>query len=378
MTGVNTANAIIKAIRQKKGTNAQKAQPIYDIVRTFIHKKKLLLYGGSAINLLMPQGRKIYKQHDTPDYDVYSFSPKEHAFELADDIVNEGYKFTEVKPGLHKGTFKVFVDFVPVVDITGLSRGIFDRLQKRASHVMRLRTVPVDFLKMSIHLELSRPEGHIERWQKIYPRLKTLNELFPVSNACKTPTPSQGTDIAKRIISDVVKDGKGRMLTGLSAVGYYTGNNIIGVPVEVLSADMRGCAADVVGTIGGVARIIEVQGNEVVPESVTVMVGDEVICKVYGLNACAACRTVGETIVISYDGLLAHLYGSFLNKEDKNVRCAIASLLNAPPEPKNRFPSTCIGRQETFLNLKKERWESKRPLSVYRPATPKKFLSNKA
>ena len=54
-----------------------------EIVENFLKKKKLLCYGGTAINNILPKHAQFYnKEYEVPDYDFYSYSALDHAKEL--------------------------------------------------------------------------------------------------------------------------------------------------------------------------------------------------------------------------------------------------------------------------------------------------------
>ena len=92
---------------------------IISIVEAFLKKKKLVCYGGTAINNILPTEDQFYdKTIELPDYDFFSPKPLEHARELADIYFKEGFEEVEAKSGVHAGTFKVFVNYIPVADIT--------------------------------------------------------------------------------------------------------------------------------------------------------------------------------------------------------------------------------------------------------------------
>jgi len=134
---------------------------ILQTVRQFIEKRRVLCYGGTAINNLIPdKADKFYDpNYDIPDYDFYSEQPQLHAMELADIFHSQGFKSIEVKPGAHLLTFKVFVDFTGVADITYLDPAIFKRLWKENIVKEGIHYVSPNFLRMSMYLELSRPRG---------------------------------------------------------------------------------------------------------------------------------------------------------------------------------------------------------------------------
>ena len=91
----------------------------------------------------------------------------EDAIELADIYYNSGYEEVEAKAGVHHGTYKVFVNFIPIADITSISDTLYDSLKKDAISVANILYCPPNFLRMLMYLELSRPSGNISRWEKV-------------------------------------------------------------------------------------------------------------------------------------------------------------------------------------------------------------------
>ena len=79
----------------------------------------MVCYGGTAINNILPVEDQFYdKTIELPDYDFFSPKPLEHARELADIYFKGCSEEVEAKSGVHAGTFKVFVNYIPVADIT--------------------------------------------------------------------------------------------------------------------------------------------------------------------------------------------------------------------------------------------------------------------
>ena len=62
-----------------------------EIVEEFLKTKKLLCYGGTAINNILPKHAQFYnKEYEVPDYDFYSHDALKHAKELADIYYEAG------------------------------------------------------------------------------------------------------------------------------------------------------------------------------------------------------------------------------------------------------------------------------------------------
>ena len=60
---------------------------------------------------------------------------------------------------------------------------LFTILQNNCITKNNIYYAPPNFLRMSAYLELSRPDGDVSRWEKIWKRLVLLNMYFPI----KTP-----------------------------------------------------------------------------------------------------------------------------------------------------------------------------------------------
>jgi len=182
------------------------------IVEHFVKTHRVMCYGGTAINNLLPNEDRFYDpEKDIPDYDFFSETPQLHAAELADFLTNEGFKSVEVKPGVHLGTFKVFSDYIGIADISHLDKPIFEKLWKNSIEKESIHYVPPNFLRMSIYLELSRPKGDVSRWKKVYSRLMLLNKHYAVE--CPSTdekmndvylTPEIKDDIEKFLIKETI------------------------------------------------------------------------------------------------------------------------------------------------------------------------------
>jgi len=55
-------------------------------------------------------------------------------------------------------------------------------LQKDALKIAGITYAPPNFLRMGMYLELSRPDGDVSRWEKVYKRLILLNKHYPLSS----------------------------------------------------------------------------------------------------------------------------------------------------------------------------------------------------
>ena len=116
-------------IIHKQMKKIQLEDRVIHIVEKFIKDNDLICYGGSAINAMLPKDKKIYDETlDIPDYDFFSPNAYNHAKELAKLYANKGYDNVEAKSAVSVGTFKVFVNFIPIADITYIDEDIYENM----------------------------------------------------------------------------------------------------------------------------------------------------------------------------------------------------------------------------------------------------------
>ena len=107
-----SVDKIEKNIKKEKIKSPEIKRIVY-IVENFIKNKRVLCYGGTAINNMLPKSEQFYdKIIELPDYDFFSKTPVKHVKELADIYFKLGYEEVEAKAGIHTGTFKLFVNFL--------------------------------------------------------------------------------------------------------------------------------------------------------------------------------------------------------------------------------------------------------------------------
>lgn len=154
---------------------------LLNIVKGFMKKNKRICYGGTAINSILPKDKQFYDYDiDIPDYDFFSPNALQDAKKLCNLFKKESIFHIEGKNALVYGTYKVFVNFVPIADITQIDSHFYQYLLDYAIDVDGILYTPPSFLRMSLHQELARPLGDVSRWEKIYDRMNLLNLYFPI------------------------------------------------------------------------------------------------------------------------------------------------------------------------------------------------------
>ena len=183
-----------------------KVQSMLKTVENFMRRKKVICYGGTAINNILPPEDQFYdKKVQLPDYDFFSTNALDDAKELADLLAEKGYSEVRAKAGVHAGTFKVYAMFMAVADITQLNEVIFKNLKQAAIMKKGIAYCPPDYLRMSMYLELSRPDGDVSRWEKVAKRLILLNKHYPLKGS------NCGSEAIQRLFSGESQEESGRL-----------------------------------------------------------------------------------------------------------------------------------------------------------------------
>lgn len=155
------------------------------VIEQFLKKKHRICYGGQAINAYLPKKYKFYDPDTSiPDYDFYTPSQTSDILILYNDLRKAGFTEIYVREGMHEGTLKVYVNFIPVADLTAMDPGLYQILSKRSSKIDGISYLDANALRMLMYLELSRPAGEVSRWEKVFERLLLFNEFAPI-RSCK-------------------------------------------------------------------------------------------------------------------------------------------------------------------------------------------------
>lgn len=150
------------------------------IVRDVVASRKLMIHGGMALNAVLPASRKFYDSSTIPDYDVMisddtGKETKRLMYDVQRRVTAAGY-WSVFKPAIHDSTQKLrahpkgitrlaALRYPTVLDVTAVRAEDFARMRElaegeRAARAGDMKTsllVPIAFMKMSLHLEFSRP-----------------------------------------------------------------------------------------------------------------------------------------------------------------------------------------------------------------------------
>lgn len=387
-------------IEEKKGRAIAQSRAVVEMmneVEEFIREKGLVCYGGTAINNILPEEDQFYdKDTEIPDYDFFTPDAYNDARELADIFrakqTADGrplYHSVVASAGVHLGTYKVFVDFIPVADLTQMGKELFTAVQKHAVIVDGIKYAPPDYLRMAMYLELSRPDGMISRWEKVLSRLRLLNKHYPLRNpacnAVKFIRDFEGPAKLKHRLYMVVRDSlidQGLVFFGGFAATLYAKH----MPRHLKKALRNSPDFDVLSTNPQQAirmltenlvdagfdkskiHVHEKEGiDEIVAPHYIVSVDKEIVCIIYEPLACHNYNTtmVGNrrvkvaTIDTMLSFYLAFLYADRPYFDHERILCMAQYLLKAQersgPRPGGllrRFSKDCYGHQVTLEEIR--------------------------
>jgi hypothetical protein len=155
------------------------------VIEDFLRKKHRICYGGQAINAYLPAQHKFYDpEYSIPDYDFFTPSQHQDLKQISEALYKAGFTEISAREGMHEGTIKIYVDYIPVADMTSIDPKLYRILSKREFKLDGISYLDANSLRMLMYLELSRPRGETTRWSKVYERLALFNEFVP-SKPCK-------------------------------------------------------------------------------------------------------------------------------------------------------------------------------------------------
>lgn len=394
LTILRQAVDIAEEKRGKMIANSPEVKRVIGIVENFIRSKKLICYGGTAINNILPKQDQFYnKDVEIPDYDFYSWDALNNAKELVDIFVKEGFVEVEAKSGQHHGTYKVFVNFIPVADISYIPKELFNALKKEAISVAGILYAPPNFLRMGMYLELSRPDGDVSRWEKVLKRLSLLNRNYPLTaQQCShidfqrklTPENESKTDEIYETIKNTLMD-QGVVFFGgytLSLYSQYMPHHLRKrlekIPdFDVLSEEplttsqiVRERLSDI--GIKNVKIIKRPAVGEIIAPHYEIRVGKDVVAFIYEPLACHSYNIIKQngyeikvaTIDTMLSFFLAFLYANRPYYDTDRILCMSKYLFEVQEKNRleqkgllKRFSIDCMGHQETVEEMRAEKTE---------------------
>lgn len=348
------------------------------VVETFLKHNPVMCYGGTAINnLLQPKDQFYDFSREVPDYDFYSKTPQIHAMKIADLLHAAKVPDVQVKPGVHLGTFKVFADYVGVADVSAMTPDLFDRLWAEGYEKNGIHYVTPNFLRMSTYLELSRPEGDVSRWNKVYKRMMLLNDEYPLTCKDGIAEPEVLSDERKKKALQVLKNEE-VILLGFNATARHMSRTTWYTPVTMLAT------RETIDRLAKGHKTKTVPATVILPERTDVSDDEGPLFQFYETRACHSYHATKDGIKVASVPTILQFYFSYVySGVDENtvsqILCVAQRLMElAHHAQKRRFalltPTDCLGKQEDLHDMLREKTHLYSQLAKDRDS--KEFLTN--
>ena len=376
----------------RKVANSPEIKRIIGIVETFLKKKHLVAYGGTAINNILPKQDQFYnKDAEIPDYDFYSPNALIDAKELVDIYIENGFQEVEAKSGQHHGTYKVYVNFIPVADISYLPKELFNAIKKEAIRVGGIMYAPPNLLRMAMFLELSRPAGDVSRWEKVLKRLTLLNKHYPLKgkecHKIEFQRQMAHNDLSDKIYENIQNTfiDQGVVFFGGYALSMYSKympkhlrHKLEKIPdFDVLSEEPMLTAQIIKERLSDIdvknVKIIKRPGiGEIIAPHYEIKVGNDTVAFIYEPLACHSYNIIKEggydikvaTIDTMLSFWLAFLYADRPYYDKDRILCMANFLFEVQEKNRlaqkgllRRFSINCMGHQETVEEMRAEKAE---------------------
>lgn len=373
---------------------SDKILPVLNVVEKFFKANKIVLYGGTAMNMYLPQKHQFYKEYDVPDYDGFCGEAKNLSIKLMKELEKRKHKYLLVKYAIHDGTYKVSWEYNDIADMTTISD--YETILKTSKIINGFYVASVHLLKSNAYIELGMPKSSMFRWSKVFSRIKLLEEHVPVKSPILLKDVFKKVSLCKhihnviQIIFNYVKN-QGLPLVGNLAIKYYLKlstttidfDNIIDKRfryIQVLSNDMYATIDDVKILLEQIdpsmqLNVIESKRSDLIPNkmSIDVKYKDKFIRLISVFDSTKHCYSVHKTeqgyVYVSIFFILYMLYYYlFKNKNTTKISGKIMRIiieLTSRIRNENFVPS-CYGFEKTLSVIKKSRARKKMPAILYK------------
>jgi len=358
------------------------ARKIVTIMERFLRIKARVVYGGAAINAHLSAENKFYDPNvNLPDYDFMTPDPLQDCADLVVAFQEEGFTEVDAKFGIHEGTYKIFVNFRAAADITYMPPNIYERLIRDSVKIDGIQYGSVDYLRMNMYLELSRPAGNVSRWEKVYERLLLLNLEYPLKAGHCVAEPLEGLGLlrsrAKKdeesVHDRIVATGIAEKAIFLSGAHYLVDKRAHDDEVILMMTDKAEELAAALKQKLDLKAVKHEAIGELLSARTELLLDGILVCVIFETVACHSYTTLTkpEGYRLGSLDLLIQMYYAFYFADLDNylpirLLCVIQELIELEKMKREEaaasggqipahdvFPLDCIGHQPTMPELKK-------------------------
>ena len=376
----------------------KKFERLFEEMKKFFDKNKIIIYGGTALDMHLPEESKIYDKNDFPDFDCYSTDPKKHSEQLANILTKLNYKYIEIKYAMHDGTYKLYCDFVAIADLTKVSVSLHRKLFDKSEKIDGYHVTSIRHLKSSAYKELAVPKSSLFRWKKILSRVKLMETEFKNNRSAHSQKSIQRITFNDKINKLIPKFKdyaitKDLVLSGNDAVEYYLGLPRGDSYMITTSSGLFQCiSTEPAKTVAEFRKMVEKMGFKkiTVEEVKNTTIGDHTriyvnyfddmytfqkiklnVVTVYSAEeSCFSYEEYDDTKFASIFYVLHILYHVLHFNDDRIDRTNIKNIINSLIKKItiDRFKTKCYGYHLSNEEVRRDRWDNNKKVVFLRMA----------
>ena len=383
-TDIETILRKIEKIAEEKAEeierkNYEKYKELFEKTAHYLKRQKVLLYGGYALNDLLPTNLKIYKEEALPDIDFFSYEPKKIAIHLVKSFRKDGFHTASFSEALHPGTYKVFVHGLQVADITGISKASFQRLAKNSViGASGIAIVDPQYLRMSLHMLMSQAvDSH--RWSKVFKRLISFYKVYPPKRcSLKKPEKELPREIVNTLYEKIQRDQyvlfgarELQLMHDKKDATTTTPEHLPAIQILV-DADPEVVATNFMEEMKSFQFTVKVfEQDDFIPKHAFLIYKKRNVLGIYAANACMTYVDMNQmriasihTMLRMYLSMALSTYSHFTKPEVmEELECITSSLSYLQQKTHHRkrkvlqeFLVDCYGTQPGLITLRREKF----------------------
>jgi hypothetical protein len=210
-----------------------------------------------------------------------------------------------------------------------------------------------------MYTELSRPDGDVSRWEKVFTRLQLLNTHYPLQGCTLSPTKIVEDEIFKIVLRTFLENNV--VFFGGFAVSLYT--QPFFTTFDVLSLESKKVATRTLQKLNGAGFNAKIHIHEEIDEylgkNYEINVDGKVVAYIYEPIACYNYNILtykGRKVKIASVETMLSFYLLFLyigkKYDTPRIICTCQYLIEALKNKKiERFSLNCIGTQKTLRDI---------------------------
>jgi hypothetical protein len=349
-----------------------------NIIKDYIIKNKLIIYGGFALNEYLSNKNKIYSADDVPDFDCISKNASKDIMKIADALYLAGYKYIKITAAEHPNTFRLSVDFKYIIDVSTMPSSLYNTLifnfNKDLKEINHIKTkyilVPINYVKSELYKELSRPIASLFRWDKLFKRMQLIHEEYKIIINKKIKKTNQKNAFYNPALDFAILNKY--PLIGEAAINLYMADSqCVFSYVSILSDNIENTVEEFKKLLVDIPiRVKHINSDGYIPSKRVIFVNNVKTLEI--IDASAICVSITKLkgkkaiVVCTSYAILSFLYmDSVINIKNSNHDMIIDKIhafekfINETmhKHPKQNINKKCYGLDKPRIVKQKEGWD---------------------